>query len=280
MLYESKNISSKYMNNKKSKWIVFIARTGLTAKGIVYCLIGFLAFMAAFHINGTTTKDAEKKGIFQVLLDQPFGKILLGILISGLVCFCIWRFLQAFIDTDYKGSNLKGWGKRFAYFFSGLGYLSISFFAFKLLTGSSDNSDGNKQNFIKVLLNITAGELIVGVIAAIITGIGVYQIYYGFSEKYKEHVDAQKLNHQASSTLLRAGKIGFISRGIVWLIIAIFFFKTAVYSNSNEVGSTGKAMDFIQDSPFGSYLLASLALGLICYGVFNFIRAAFEKFKY
>ena len=50
------------------------ARLGLTAKDIVYCLFGLVAFMAVFEIGGKTEKDTSKGGIFQFILHQPFGK--------------------------------------------------------------------------------------------------------------------------------------------------------------------------------------------------------------
>jgi hypothetical protein len=78
--------------------------------------------------------------------------------------------------------------------------------------------------------------------------------------------------------LLRAGKVGYISRGVVWLVIAFLFLRAAFYAVASKAGDTAEAFRFIESSPLGSPLLGLLGLGLIAYGVFNFIRARYERF--
>lgn len=265
---------------KNDTWIKSIAKFGLAAKGTVYCLIGMLAFMSAFQINGQSTQKSDTGGAFQFILDQPAGKIILAIIAIGLLSYSVWRFFQTFLDTEKKGNKGAGLAKRSTYFFSGLTYLSIFFFSVRFLLKNGDQSgESSKQDIAASLLQQPSGQLLLGLAAAIIAGIGVYQIWYGSSEKYRKHVDLQELDKKASGSLLRAGKIGYISRGIVWLVIAFMFLKAALNNKASEAGDTSSAFSFIQQSSYGTYLLAALGLGLICYGVMNFIRAAFEKFK-
>ena len=75
-------------------WIKPVAKAGLIAKGIVYCLIGILAFMAAFSIGGQSSRNATKKGVFSFIEAQPAGKVLLAIIALGLFCYTIWRLVQ------------------------------------------------------------------------------------------------------------------------------------------------------------------------------------------
>jgi hypothetical protein len=62
-------------------------------------------------------------------------------------------------------------------------------------------------------------------------------------------------------------------------VIAFLFFRAAFHAAASEAGSTGKAFRFIENSPLGSLLLGLLGLGVIAYGVFNFIRARYERFQ-
>ena len=82
-----------------------------------------------------------------------------------------------------------------------------------------------------------------------------------------------------TKVLLIAGKTGYVARGIVWLIIGWMFSKAAIHSNSSEAGDTSKAFSFLQSGSYGSYLLGAVALGLIFYGILNFIRARHERFN-
>src|SRR5688500_14292951 len=111
--------------NTASSGIKSIARAGLIAKGIVYCLLGLLAFMAAFHIGGTSSSDADKKGVFSFVQQQPGGRVLLALIAVGLFCYCIWRFISAFRNRQGE-ERKKLWGRRIRYTISGLIYLSLA----------------------------------------------------------------------------------------------------------------------------------------------------------
>jgi hypothetical protein len=262
-----------------STGIKLIARFGLAAKGIVYCLIGLLAFMSAFHIGGQRSGNTDKQGAFKFIFDQPGGEVILGIIAFGLLSYSIWRFIQTFLDSEHKGGNAKGLGKRLIYFFSGLTYLFFSWLALKFLLNNGRQSGGSsQQDTVSDILNQPAGQWLLAAVALILAGIGIYQIWYGNSEKYRKHVNLQELDYDAAKALVRAGKVGYISRGIVWLVIAFLSLKAALHNRASEAGDTASAFTFVENSMFGTYLLAALGLGLICYGVLNFLRARFERF--
>jgi hypothetical protein len=61
-----------------------MARLGYGARGIVYCLVGGLALLAAFGSGGQT---GGSRSALQSLLSQPFGKAWLVLIASGLFGF-------------------------------------------------------------------------------------------------------------------------------------------------------------------------------------------------
>src|SRR5687767_8020117 len=85
-----------------------IAQAGLTAKGIVYCLLGVFAFMAAFNIAGQSTNDTDKEGVFSFIKEQTGGQVMLAVIALGLLCYSLWRGIQTFGDTEQKGDDAKG----------------------------------------------------------------------------------------------------------------------------------------------------------------------------
>ncbi len=261
----------------KSSTVPVLARTGLVAKGILYCLIGVLAFMAAFELNGQSNVDASKKGVFELILKQTGGQILLALVLFGLLCYCAWRFYEA-VNKGNGSFNKKTIGKRLRYFFSGLVYLSLAIYGTKLLLfNEKDNGDGTEQ-LAATLLDKPFGQWLVGIFGLIIAGVGIYQLWYGVSEKYRKHVGNLGLRNNHAKTILVAGKGGYVARGIVWLIIAWLLLKAAIHASSKEAGDTGKAFGFLENSPFGSYMLGAVGAGLICYGIFSFVRAQYERF--
>jgi hypothetical protein len=254
-----------------------IARAGLVAKGLVYCLLGLLAFMAAFNINGQSVNNTDKQGVFGFVYQQTGGQILLGLIAAGLLCYCLWRGIQAFSDTEKKGTDTKGLAIRARYLFSGLVYGSLAIAAANIARKRPSGSGDSQQGLATELMTRPLGEWLVGIAAAILAANGVYQIWFGLSEKYRKH--AQRVGHSShTDLLLMAGKIGYLARGLVWLLIAWLFFKAALHNNSAEAGDTSRAFSFLEHTAYGKYLLAAIAIGLICYGTFNFVRARYETF--
>jgi hypothetical protein len=258
------------------KWVEGFARFGLSAKGVVYCLTGLLAFMAAFHL-GNQGGNASKSGLFSFIKEQPFGKILLAIVALGLVSYCVWRFIQAFKDTENKGSDAKGLSIRARYLLSGLTYTMVAIYAIRFLFTSPKKSGGESEaKAAGQLMSQPFGEWLVGLVGLVIIGIGLFQITLALSGKYKKHVEEGHTPVKSRTLILRAGKVGYISRGIVWLIIGWLFIKAAWQSDAKQAGGTNAAFHWIEDSDYGSYLLAAIAIGLICYGIFMFVRARFQ----
>ncbi|KAA5542432.1 DUF1206 domain-containing protein [Adhaeribacter rhizoryzae] len=271
------SIHNTRIPHPRPQWTESFARFGMAAKGVVYTLVGALAFMAAFEINGNSEQGAGKQGVFQFILEQPFGKILLGIVALGLVCYTIWRFIQAFMDSERKGGDAKGIGKRLGYAFSGLIYGSLAFYAAKLVLGSGGGSGGgdSRQTLAGKLLEQPFGQWLVGIVAVGTMAMGLYQIYKAITGKYLKNIQTAQIKSDIKDMLMKAGKVGYIARGIVWGIIGFLFLKAAMNSNAQEAGGTTSAFQFLEQS-YGSILLGAIALGLVCYGVFMFVRARYE----
>jgi hypothetical protein len=233
-----------------------------------------MAFMAAFHVDGKSAGDTGKNGIFRMVLDQPGGRALLFILTAGLFCYALWRFLQCFLDTEHKGKDLKGIARRIVYFFSACTYTLVALYASRLLLEKAGGGGKDAaQSLIERVLSHANGEWLIGLAAVIIAGIGLQQVNYGVSGKFKKHVDQQDLPRDAAAYVLRAGKIGYVARGTVWLVLALVVLRAALFHQTSDTGSTSGAFTFLQQMQFGTWLVAALGFGLLCYGVMNFVRA-------
>lgn len=260
---------------KKDKGVTLLARSGLIAKGFVYFTSGLLALMAAFHIGGESSEDADRTGVLYYLYDSSVGKWLLPLLALGLLCYSVWRFIEAYHYTKGSKKDLK---KTAFYILSGLVYLLVAITAVKIVLHKNDKGGDSQQEFAREILTKPFGQGLLGIAALILAGVGIYQVYYGLSEKYKKHVQNMSLHTKNASLMLGAGKIGYVARGIVWLIIAYLMMQAAIAASSSQAGDSGEAFSFVEGSPMGKYLLAALGMGLIGYGCFNFIRARYENF--
>ena len=254
-------------------WVEVLARIGLGAKGILYILLGILAFMAAFEINGKSNEEADRNGVLLFLRDSEGGTILLAVLMAGLLCYSTWRTLEGFSIKPYPK---KLWGKKLRYWAGALTYLTVAFAAYKVLN-YEQGDDG--QHWSQKIFYQDYGSILLLIIALIIAGNGIYQIWYGLSSKFKDHVSGADLGNSNAGFLLKSGKIGYTARGIVWLVIAYILIRAVLHANASEAGDTSKSFSFVETSTYGSYLLGGLGLGLVAYGVFCLLRAGFEKFR-
>lgn len=263
--------------SSKDKWIEGAARAGLTAKGFVYLLVGTLTFAAAFEL-GDSGGEGGKMQVLKWIQEQPFGKILLALTALGLLCYTVWRFIEAFMDTEDKGNDPKGMAQRIPFFFSGLVYGISTYYAAKLLFGSGGGEGGGdtRQTVAQKLLEQPFGQWLVGIVALGTVGVGIYQIYFSLSGKYRKKVQkSSKLDKKVRETLIKTGKVGYIARGIVWLIIGYLFLQAAIQSDSSEAGGSESAFSFLENQ-YGSIILGATSLGLVCYGIYMFVRARYQ----
>lgn len=259
------------MVRNKSDWFKGYFRFGLISKGIVYCLTGVIATMAAV---GFSKDKAGKSEIFQLIYEQPFGRILLSIIALGLLGYSLLRFFQCFRDIEGKGSDAKGIAQRFGFFISGVLYLALGYYAGKLAITGSQGSGDSRQFMVGKVLGMDGGEWIIGVIGLIIIGNGVYQIYRGISGKFMKKIRLAASN--ISGIVKKSGTMGYLSRGITMGVIGYLVLHAAITANPKEAQGTEGAFDYLQ-SNFGSVLMAIIAIGLIGYGVFMFVRARYQR---
>lgn len=253
------------------------ARIGIATKGFVYCLIGGLAAMAAFGGGG---KKTGSSGALEFLSGQPFGQILLVITAIGLLGFVFWRFYQAFKDPENNGDDAKGLAKRAGFFFSGVFYGFLAFTAIQIVAGSGSGSGsgggGGQETVISTLLNKPFGQVLVAILAGIFLIKAIYQLYRAYSDKFREQIRTSHLESKARKLVYNAGRVGYTSRGIVIGIISYLTFRAALTANSSQAGGTDDALSFIQGT-FGTVALILIAVGLVAYGIFMFIKARYKE---
>lgn len=266
-----KGITTPSVSHSKIQWLEKFFRFGLISKGVVYCLLGALTVLAAI---GFRVEKASKTDAFNLLYEQPFGKILLIIIALGLFGFVTLRLFQSLADIDHKGDDAKGIVARIGYAISALIYSSMGFYAAKLALSGSHGNGNSKQFIVTKVLALPAGGWIIGITAVIIMINGGYQVYKGASKKFMKKI--QLVRSTFSDVFKKSGIIGYISRGIVLLVIGYLLLHAALEADPEGVKDTDGAFSFLENN-FGSFLMGVIALGLVGYGVFMFVKAKYER---
>jgi hypothetical protein len=269
---------SAALPHSPSSGIKALARFGFAAKGVVYLVLGTLAVMAATGVQGGKTADKEQ--VLQTIQNLPFGRFLLGLVAFGLLGYVIWRLVQAFRDTEDKGSDAKGLARRIGYAGSGLLYTGLAYAAGRAAFsgGAADQGGGStQQSLVAKILAQPYGQWLVGAIALGVIGAGLYQIYRAYSGKFAKHVNSSSLPADQQKIVFRTGQIGYTARGVVMAIIGYFLLQAALQSNSNQVQGTEGAFDLL--ASMGPVVLAIVALGLMAYGVYMLVQAKYPVLR-
>jgi hypothetical protein len=67
------------------------------------------------------------------------------------------------------------------------------------------------------------------------------------------------------------------SRSVAFGIIGGLFVWAALTHDPHRSGGLDKALQRLRDAPFGTVLLVAIAVGFVCYGVYNVAKACYLR---
>lgn len=260
-----------------SQPVMWLARLGYAAKGVVYLIIGGLAFKLAIGAGGTVT---DQHGALQAINHEPLGKFLLVIVAIGLVGYALWEFIQAIFDLDRVGRKAKGIASRVGDAAVGVAYASLALGAISIVTGSGNggkSSDASTQDWTAKLLQHSFGVVLVVIIGLIVLAIAAYLFYRTYAADFRKHLNLSSMNPQWRNWAILSGRLGYAALGVVYAIVGIFLIVAAIRHNAGQAKGLSGALLVLMQQPFGPLLLAVVALGLIAYGVFSFVEARYRR---
>lgn len=259
-------------------WVRRFARFGYMAKGVVYIMIGLLAFLAAFGPGGDTM---DSSGALRSIAQLPFGEMVLWVIGLGLVGYILWRLIKAIKDPENEGTDAKGILTRIGFFISAVIYTNLAYGALKLASNSGSPGGGDSEKTVSArLLEEPFGAWLIGALGVGIIAYGIYELYKGYKEKFMKKFKTYEMNIGERKIAKNSGKLGLISRGIVLSMVGFFFIQTAITHNPDQSEGMDGALAELAQQPYGQVLLALIAIGLILYGVYQIIRGRYISMNF
>ena len=258
-------------------WISTVARFGYAARGLVYLIVGGLAFLAAFGGSGGETTGT--RGALHTVLAQPFGRTLLAIVAGGLASFALWRGIQAILDPDGYGRGVKGIVARGGRLISCIAHIALTFAALSLVFGWGSGGGGDDQSakdWTAWLLAQPFGRWLVGGFGFAVIAAGAKSALKGGRAKFRKHL---KANADEPEWAVKISQFGLVARGLVFAIIGGFLILAGINANAGEVRGLGGALQSVQAQPYGSPLLAIVALGMAAFGVYCLVEARYRRIR-
>ncbi len=242
-------------NESKFQWL---ARFGFVTRGLLYIVIAWLVI--------ATGRTEDLTGIMEYLGDG-FGRGLMIFLVAGMTGYGLWRVSDAIFGMDSGRHHPKAWRRRIAAAGSGIIYLYLAYKALRIMLGAHHLTGGAHEN-AATALHRPAGELALGIAAAVLAGAGLVQLWKSGSCSFLHHLDEAARRPFAKWL----GRIGYAARGIIFLTVGWLLAKAAFNHSAAQAGGLEQALDALRGP-----LEIPVAAGLALFGVYSLVEARYRS---
>jgi hypothetical protein len=248
-----------------------LARAGLTARGIIYILIGLIAILVAL---GHSAQEADQQGAIQLLAGKPYGLVALWLLAIGFVAYALWRLSEAVFGVTGEGN---GAGPRLKSLGRAVIYAGFAVLTFKAISGAHSSQSRQQQDLTAKAMQHPAGQWLVGIVGLIVVIAGLVLVMEGFRRKFMKHLQTAQMSPKTRRVVKLLGTVGTMARGAVFALAGILVIEAAVTHKASKSGGIDKALLTLRNQPFGEVLMLAAALGLLIFGVYGLCEARWRK---
>ena len=253
-------------------------RVGLAARGALYCVGAILALRLVTGADERVDRD----GALDALARQRVGSLLLGLIAAGFAGYAVWRFLRAFTGAREGSSSASGWSgffRRLLDVGKGLIYVGLTYTTLKVLFGGRDEVGGPEQerDWTISLLRQSWGRPVVLAAGVAVLVAGVLFAARGLQKDFAKSIDERGIPKWARGWIPIGGTVGYVARGCVVAIVGWFIAHAAWTFDANEAVGVAGALGRLAGELYGRVVLSAVALGLLSFGIFSFVEAAYRK---
>jgi hypothetical protein len=248
-----------------------LARAGLTARGVIYILLGWVALLVAL---GHSSQQKDQQGALQLLVGKPYGLVSLVLLAIGFAAYALWRLSEAAFGVTGEGN---GAGPRLKSLGRGVVYAFFVVLTIKVILGKQGSQSGQQQELTAKVMQHPGGQWLVGIIGVIVVIAGLALVLEGLRHKFMKQLQTGQMNARTRRVVKWLGTIGTSARGVVFALAGILVIDAAATHSPAKSGGVDTALLTLQHQPFGKVLLILAALGLAIFGVYGLCEARWRK---
>jgi hypothetical protein len=248
-----------------NRQLQILERLGYVVRGVLYAVMGFLALRIALAQSGGKATDLS--GSLVWLIGNPFGKLVLIVVVIGLSAYSLWGFVRAVYDPLRRGRDVSGYAARLGFVSSALSYAAIVVFALQILGGSGVTSGDSTQKTIASVLLQPGGGWMTVIIGAVAILIGFGQFLEAYRATFKKDLNSSEMSASEKDVAVWLGRFGMFARGVTFLVIGWFLVQAGIHHDAGQVHGFGGAFLFLLSQPYGRWLVGLIALGFIALGL-------------
>lgn len=248
-----------------------LARVGMGCRGVLYGLIGFLALQIAFG-GGSGGKEADKTGAIEMVAEQPFGTVLLWLMVVGFAALAVWQLSEAVIGRGQTKNRVESAARTVVY-----GLIVVTLLGVLLYGDSGSSMDKQSQDLTAEVMDLPAGQFLVGLIGLGLIALGAYWIHKGWRKKFLEDLRSGEMPPKARQLAEKLGTAGYIARGVIAGVAGVFVVQAAITYDPDKAKGIDSTLRSLADTPAGPWLLGIVAIGLLLFAVYCFFEARWHR---
>jgi hypothetical protein len=263
-------------------WFERGARAGYVANGILHGVLGVLAFRLAMGER----ESADQTGALEKISEQPFGAMLLWASFAACLLLGLWHLVSAVFDKGglrtlkrnkpTSKSGLRRWKPILRNLGLGITFLAVSGLFALFALGSNPDSSENTSELSARLMSTPGGSFLLLLLGAIILGVGLFFAYRGILHKFEDEL-ALPSSPRPRRAVRILGMVGYIAKGVALGLLGLLFIVATLQHDPEESTGLDGALKSLRDHQYGAPLLATIGVGLLCYGAYLVLRSRYDK---
>ncbi len=269
----AQNVKSTASRAADSKPLEYLARGGFIGYGIVHLIFAWIAFQVAF---GGSNKESDQSGALKTLAGGGLGKTLLVLIVIGMIAMAVWQAFEAAIGESGEQDRMAI-AERVVSGVRAILYLSLAWTAIKVIRGSNASMGDNSQSKTSSIMDNTGGRWLIGLVGIVVVGVGVGMAVYGYKKKFTKHLNMGEMTHGTRQPIVRLGMAGYMAKGTAYAIAGVLVVTAAVNYDPEKARGLDAALKTLAGNSWGVWVLALIALGIACFGVYCIAQARYRK---
>jgi hypothetical protein len=149
--------------------------------------------------------------------------------------------------------------------------------AIQVATGGRGEVDQRVQqiHLAGTLMKHTGGRWIVAVAGMIVVVVAAGMVYEGSKKQFLNLFGY--LPTRLRDAVVWLGRVGTISRGVVFAVASALVVVAAWSANSTKVGGIDEALRILLREPYGSAVGVVLGAGLMLFGIYGLTQAKWQR---
>jgi hypothetical protein len=267
---------------RRNPVLVSFMRIGWVAKGIVYGVMGAVAFAVA-RDGGTAESQGDQaspRGAVEKLAASGVGSVLVIVLAAGLGVYALWRLVTVILPAD---NDAHAWAHRVGYAVSAVMYGFLAWSAVSLAQANSGGEQGDDDatvtRLVADVMGRTGGRWLVGLAGVLLGVLGAFFVRKAVKRTFEDDLEHRGVGVVTYRSIVRLGVAGWLARAVIMVLIGIFLVRSAVDYDPEQAEGLDDALRRTAGSTIGAWLVAVTGIGLVVYAAFCIVSAPRQRLR-